>query len=67
MKEWFSQTCVYTLKEYILYQVTCQSKTTKLLFTMRQLCVFFREKCRQIVLGHRGNKRGTCNQLFYES
>ena len=41
-------------------------KTTKLLFTVQQLSIFQKNQ-RKIVLGHRSNKQGKCNQLYYES
>ena len=42
MKEWFSQTCVYTLKEYILYQVV--SLKLQNYSSQWGSCVYFSEK-----------------------
>ena len=53
-------------KKNIYYELFVSLKATKLLFTVQQLCIFQKKKRRKIVLSHRGNKRGNCNQLYYE-
>ena len=59
--------CVSVRKKNIYYTESFVSlKTTKLLFTVQQLCIVQKNQ-RKIVFGHWGNKRGKCNQLCYES